>query len=190
MYMGSSRQALHPGLFKMFSLRTESICVTNGGWWKVCTMSKDRIWIWKSLNEVPKTANYVKKLKAKHRWRDETQTGFLTKYIGPVAIANNAKEKRFHTDRKKRNIVAGMTCLCILHKLTLILQPVTIHTNHSAEMVWFFFLFIESLVFLKVMYLTTCPSLGNPLFCKLIQLFKHWKKKVTSQSLTFPYRLS
>ena len=41
----------------------------------------------------------------------ELKQEFLTKYIGPVAIANNAKEKRFHTDRKKRNIVAGMTCL-------------------------------------------------------------------------------
>ena len=190
--MGSSRQALHPGLFIMFSLRTESICLTNGGWWKVCTMSKNRYGSERAWMRFLKPQMTLKNCKLNTVGEMELKQDFWPNTLVRLLLQIRPKRKDFKRTEKKRNIVAGMTCLWFLHKLTLILQLVTIHTNYGAETVWFFFYFkiIKSLVFLEAMYLTTCLSLGNPLFCKHIQLFKHWKKRVTSQSLTFPYRLS
>ena len=123
----------------------------------------------------------------------EPKQDFWPNTLVRLLLQITPKRNDFIQIEKKRNIVAGMTCLWILHKLTLILQHVTIHTIIIALRrydFFFYFKIIKSLVFPKAMYLTTCPSLGNPLFCKHIQLFKHWKKRVTSQSLTFPYRLS
>ena len=108
----------------------------------------------------------------------ELKQGFWPTTLVRLVLQITTKRNDFIQIEKKRNIVAGMTCLWVLHKLTLILQHVTMHSNHSAETIWFFFYFkiIKSLVFLEAMYLTTCPSLGNPLFCKHIQYSNIGKK--------------
>lgn len=118
----------------------------------------------------------------------ELKQDFWPNTLVRLLLQITPKRNDFIQIEKKRNIVAGMTCLCILHKLTLILQHVTIHTNHSAETVWFFFLVqnhkITSLPWSHVF--NNLPFPWKPTF--FVNIFSYsniGKKRVTS--LTKPH---
>ena len=138
--MGSSRQALHPGLFIMFSLRTESICVTNGDDGKCVRWAKtvsEGAWM-----GFLKSQMTLKNCKLNTVGEMERKQDFWPNTLVRLLLQITPKRNDFIQIEKKRNIVAGMTCLWILHKLTLILQHVTIHTIIIALRRYdFFFLF-------------------------------------------------